>query len=252
MVKISIIGFGNVARHLADAFEQTRDTELVQVFSRSGNSETLPYSDRIISQLEDLGDADLYIISVSDAAVESVSKKLPFSGKLVVHTSGSLSMDILDGRNRRGVFYPLQTFSKNKAVAFKSIPICLESELNSDYSLLEKVASFLSQRVYGISSDQRRALHVSAVFASNFANHMYKLGSDICAEHDIPFEILKPLIAETATKIETLSPSEAQTGPAIRHDRNTIDAHLALLSDANQRHIYEIITSSIQNERKKL
>ncbi|MBD3581092.1 Rossmann-like and DUF2520 domain-containing protein [Flavobacterium selenitireducens] len=252
MIKICIIGFGNVGRHLASAFERSPLVDLVQVFSRSGNAAPFPFSDRVISKFDDLKDADLYIVAVSDAAVESVSETLPFSGKLVVHTSGSLPMEILDGRNRKGVFYPLQTFSKNKDIDFSPVPICLESEIAADYEILEKVASALSGDIYKISFEQRRALHVSAVFASNFTNHMYKLASDICAQHDMPFAILKPLIAETAKKIETLSPEEAQTGPAIRDDQNTIDAHLELLSDIHQKNLYQIITSSIQNERKKL
>jgi len=249
MIKISIIGFGNVGRHLADAFEDGVDTELVQVFSRSGNSGSLPYSDRIVTKSEELKPADLYIISVSDRAVAEVSENLPFSDRLVVHTAGSLAIDVLDGRNRRGVFYPLQTFSKDKAVNFSKVPICIEAQSSEDFQLLQTVAKTLAEQVFPIDSEQRSALHVSAVFVSNFVNHLYKVGSDICEEHQMPFDILKPLIAETADKIVTLSPRQAQTGPAIRGDRNTMDAHLSLLSDTNQKKIYELLSSSIKNER---
>jgi predicted short-subunit dehydrogenase-like oxidoreductase (DUF2520 family) len=246
MIKIAVIGFGNVARHLASAFESADGIELVQVFSRTEVAGNFPFSNKITNDLRALPEADFYVISVSDIAVEEVSKSLAFTDKLVVHTAGSLSFEVLDERNRRGVFYPLQTFSKAKAVDFSNVPICVEAENESDLKLLEAVAQSISKSVYRIDSQQRKALHVSAVFASNFANHMYAIGHDICKEHGIPFDILKPLIAETADKIRTLSPREAQTGPAIRRDQNTIDAHLALLSDQNQKNIYELLTSSIQ------
>lgn len=246
MIKIAVIGFGNVARHLASAFESAGGIELVQVFSRTEVTEKFSFSNKIANDLRALPEADVYVISVSDSAVEEVARSLPFAGKLVVHTAGSLSFDVLDSRNRRGVFYPLQTFSKAKPVDFSNIPICVEAENEADLQTLESVARSISESVYEIDSKQRKALHVSAVFVSNFTNHMYALGKDICDEHGIPFDILKPLIAETADKIGTLSPREAQTGPAIRRDQNTIAAHLALLSDRNQKNIYELLTSSIQ------
>lgn len=252
MIKISVIGFGNVGQHLASAFEKNDTVELVQVFSRSGKIADVAFSHKIVDDLNDLKPADVYVISVSDKSVAEVSRELPFSGRLVVHTAGSLGMDVLDPKNSKGVFYPLQTFSKNKSVDFLSVPLCLETENAADLELLEEIAKSVSKNVYRIDSAQRKALHVSAVFASNFANHMYAIGHDICTEHQIPFEILQPLILETANKILALSPRQAQTGPAVRHDQNTIDAHLALLSDANQKNIYQILTHSIQNEREKL
>lgn len=252
MIKISVIGFGNVGQHLAKAFDENDNTDLVQVFSRSGTSSNVSFSHKIVDDLNDLKPADVYVISVSDRSVSEVSQRLPFSGKLVVHTAGSMDMDALDSKNRKGVFYPLQTFSKSKPVDFSSVPLCLESENATDLELLEKIAKSISKSVYRIDSTQRKALHVSAVFVSNFANHMYAIGNDICEEHKIPFKILQPLILETANKILALSPREAQTGPAIRHDQNTIGAHLALLSDVNQKNIYQLLTHSIQNEREKL
>lgn len=252
MIKISVIGFGNVGQHLASAFEENENTELVQVFSRSGKIGDVTFSHKIVDDLNDLKPADVYVISVSDKSVAEVSQKLPFSGRLVVHTAGSMGMDVLDAKNRKGVFYPLQTFSKSKSIDFSLVPLCLETENESDLELLEKIAKSISKSVYRIDSTQRKALHVSAVFVSNFVNHMYAIGNDICEEHQIPFEILQPLILETANKILALPPRQAQTGPAIRHDQNTIDSHLTLLSDANQKNIYQLLTHSIQNEREKL
>lgn len=252
MVNVSIIGFGNVAQHLASAFSSSPEIQLVQVFSRTKMQPLLPIKAKIIDDFGLLEKADLYIIAVPDDAVAAVSAKLPFGGRLVAHTAGSLSMELLEGNNRRGVFYPLQTLSKEKSIDFSGIPLCLEAESYSDYTILERVAKAISGKVYPINSIQRRALHVSAVFVSNFANHLYQLGEDICRQHQVPFDILKPLISETAEKIRLLSPAQAQTGPAIRRDIHTIHMHEDFLSDSNQKNIYQLLTESIQNERKKL
>ena len=143
----------------------------------------------------------------------------------------------------------LQTFSKDKKVDFSEIPFCLEAENANDYKTLEIVAKAIGKKIYPISSEQRNTLHVAAVFVNNFTNHLYKIGNDICKENEVPFEILQSLIKETASKIETLSPEKAQTGPAIRNDKKTIKNHLNLL-DKNQQEIYKIFTKSIQNGDK--
>jgi predicted short-subunit dehydrogenase-like oxidoreductase (DUF2520 family) len=253
MIKASIIGSGNVAQHLIKAFSKSTEIELVQVFSRQKESVShLLDLDKITDDFNNLKEADLYIIAVSDDAISDVSKQIPFENRLVVHTSGSVSLNSLDNKNRKGVFYPLQTFTKNKDVDFKIIPICLESENESDFQLLEKVAQSISNKVFAISSEQRKALHVAAVFVNNFVNHLYQIGNDICNENQVPFEILKPLIQETTEKVMTLSPKDAQTGPAKRNDSETINAHLSFLADENQKNIYKILTQSIQNNVKKL
>ncbi|HLA55124.1 MAG TPA: Rossmann-like and DUF2520 domain-containing protein [Flavobacterium sp.] len=253
MIKVSIIGSGNVAQHLMKAFAKSGAVDLLQVFSRKPETiSDLISADKIIDDFNALSQADLYIIAVTDSAIAAVSQQLPFTGRLVVHTSGSLSADALDSKNRRGVFYPLQTFTKNKDVDFKMIPICLETENKSDYEVLEHVAKTISGNVFPIDSTQRKALHVAAVFVNNFTNHLYKIANDICTENNVPFDILKPLIAETADKVMVLSPKEAQTGPAKRNDTNTIDAHLAFLSNGNLQPIYKILTQSIIDDGKKL
>jgi predicted short-subunit dehydrogenase-like oxidoreductase (DUF2520 family) len=257
MIKVSIIGSGNVAQHLIVALQNSiindAEMELVQVFARQKStiSHLLDFN-KITDNWSTLAEADLYIIAVSDDAISAVSEQIPYKNKLVVHTSGGISLEAIASNNRKGVFYPLQTFSKNKAVNFKIIPICIESQNASDYQLLQKVAQTISDSVFGINSEQRKALHLAAVFVNNFTNHLYKIGNDICIENNVPFEILKPLIQETAEKITQLSPNEAQTGPAIRNDIETINAHLSFLSDENQKNIYKILTQSIQNNGKKL
>jgi len=253
MIKVVLIGSGNVAHHLIEAFAKSKIVEVTQVFSRQKESVSPLFdSNKITDDYNNLAKADLYIIAVSDDAIATVSSQLTLKNRLVVHTSGSVSLDVLDKKNRKGSFYPLQTFSKKKAVDFSQIPICLESENDSDFELLDKVAQSISNTVFKINSEQRKALHVSAVFVNNFVNHLYQMGNEICEANKVPFQILKPLILETANKVMTLSPAAAQTGPAIRNDKQTIASHLDFLLEENQKNIYTILTQSIQNNGKKL
>lgn len=248
MINVSIIGSGNVAQHLISAFKTADKINLVQVFSRERNSVAhLIDENRVISDFKALEDADLYIIAVSDDAIAEVSHRILLKNKLVAHTSGSVAIDALDDRNRKGAFYPLQTFSKNKTIDFQTVPICLESQNASDFIILEEAARAISGKVFAINSQQRKALHLAAVFVNNFSNHLYTIANDICNEHQVPFEILKPLIQETAQKVMTLSPSEAQTGPAKRNDQKTIEAHLSMLTEDIHKTIYTLLTQSIQS-----
>lgn len=253
MIRVSIIGSGNVAQHLIQAFSKTAAIELVQVFARKKESVShLIAVNKISSDFNNLIAVDLFIIVVTDDAISEVSTQLPFNNQLVAHTSGSVSIEAIDNKNRQGVFYPLQTFSKSKEIDFKTIPICIEAQNEKDIQILETVANSISNTVYEINSEQRKALHVSAVFVSNFVNHLYQIGSEICIENDLSFDILKPLIQETANKILMLSPNEAQTGPAKRKDTQTINAHLNFLTDNNQKEIYKLLTKSIIDNGKKL
>ncbi|WP_284652140.1 Rossmann-like and DUF2520 domain-containing protein [Flavobacterium terrisoli] len=253
MISVSIIGSGNVAHHLIAAFTEAPEIELIQVLTRQKSSVAhLLDANKIISDYDLLQPADLIIIAVSDDAIENVSNQIPLKNQLVAHTSGSVNMAALSDTNRKGVFYPLQTFSKSKAIDFKIIPICLEAQNVDDYKTLETVAESISEVIYPVNSEQRKALHIAAVFVSNFVNHLYQIGNQICTENQLSFDILKPLIQETANKILTLSPNEAQTGPAQRKDTQTINAHLAFLTDDNQKEIYKLLTKSIIDNGKKL
>lgn len=253
MIQVVIIGSGNVAQHLIKAFSKSSEIDLVQAFARNKESlSPLLESHKITSDFTQLKEADVYIISVADDAIKWVSEQFTFENKLVIHTSGSVAMADINSKNKKGVLYPVQSFSKNKGVNFKTIPIGIEAENESDLKTIETVAKSISDVVFEIHSEQRKALHVAAVFVNNFVNHLYTIGNDICIENKIPFEILKPLLQETAHKINTISPESAQTGPAIRKDINTINSHLAFLSQENQKNIYKILTQSIQEHGKKL
>ena len=253
MIRLSIIGSGNVAQHLIQAFSKSAEIELVQVFGRKPNDLAhLISNEKITDDLAALKLVDVTILAVTDDAIANISAELAFQNQLVVHTSGSVAMEALNDRNRKGVFYPLQTFSKLTGVDFKVIPICLEAENYNDLRLLKRVAQCISDSVHNISSEQRKALHVAAVFVSNFTNHLYHIGNEICEENQLSFDILKPLIQETANKILSLPPAKAQTGPAVRKDTRTINAHLHFLTDENQKEIYKMLTKSIIDNGKKL
>lgn len=250
MKKVTIIGSGNVAEHLIRAFSQSPEIELLQILAR--NPEKLVNEiekGKVISDYKSLLDSDLYIIAVSDLAIAEVSQQLPFSNKLVAHTSGTMPLDVLSPKNRRAVFYPLQTFSKTKKIDFKEVPLCLETDSTEDLQIINSIGSAVSDNVYFINSEQRKSLHVAAVFVSNFSNHLYAIGNEICKQNDISFDILKPLIKETAAKIFELNPKEAQTGPAIRGDENTIQSHLKFLENSDYKNIYSLLTQSIQNAK---
>lgn len=241
MIKVTLIGTGNVASHLKDVFAKT---DIVDVEMLSSRGDLLSKIDQKVNNNEE---SDIYVIAVSDDAIYSVSQQFKNVKNLVVHTSGSVAMNILPEEKRRGVFYPLQTFSKERKVDFQSIPICIEAEINEDLILLENLASVISNSVHRINSEQRKSLHLAAVFVNNFTNHLFQIGNEICKNHKVSFDILKPLITETTKKINTLSPMYAQSGPARRGDKKTIEDHLARLEKGNHKKIYKALTKSILN-----
>lgn len=250
MISVVIIGSGNVAKHLIKAFLKIENVNLKQVYTRNLEDEALLKSSvSTTSDLSLIKEADVTIIAVSDDAIANISNNL--KNTLVVHTSGSVEMKALKNQKNKGVFYLLQSFSKEKEINFSNVPICLEAENKSDLRKLEKLASLLQGNIYHLSSLQRKKIHVAAVFVNNFTNHMYTIAHNICEEHNVPFNILQPLIEETSLKIKILTPKEAQTGPAKRNDTETIKNHLNLLSKSQQE-LYLKITQSIQNHGKKL
>ncbi len=236
MLTITLIGTGTVSQHLQKAFSKTNEVQVIQVLS--GRSPSL------IKEVKK-NISDIYILTISDDAIESVAQKLKGNGLLLVHTSGSVNISAISNQ-RRGVFYPLQTFSKERKVDFSEVPICIEAEKNTDIKLLEKLAKNISKKVFRISSDQRRSLHLAAVFANNFANHLYQISQTICEANEVSFEIVKPLITETAAKVLQHDPSKMQTGPAIRNDKQTITRHLEQLQNKTHKKVYQLLTNSIQ------
>jgi len=246
MISVIVLGTGNVGTHLIQVFSEAKNVELVQVYNRKESSLNF-IKDKVATttKVNGLKEADVYIIAISDDAIPEFSSRIAGENKLIVHTSGSASIHALKNDGNKGVFYPLQTFSKKQSVDFSTIPICIETENEKDLLLLERLANSISNNVFIIDSEQRKRLHVAAVFTNNFVNYLYKIGYDICEEHNIPFETLHPLIMETAQKVATNHPKIIQTGPALRNDIKTIDAHLKLLS-GEQKEIYQLLTESIK------
>ncbi len=249
MISVTILGAGNVATHLFKAFNEVSHVFVKQWFSRRLESVS-SYKEQVeiiddLAALKD--DADIYILAVSDDAIAELSRKLPFSDRLVVHTSGSVSVYDIDKKHKRGVLYPLQTFSKQAHLDFANVPICIETIDKKSYPVLKEAVAALGSPLRRINSDQRRVLHLAAVFVNNFTNQLYRVGHEITESEGAEFDLLKPLILETANKVQEYSPYVAQTGPARRHDKKTIKKQLKSL-EGNKHHqdIYKLLTESIQ------
>ena len=251
MTTIVLLGFGNVNFHLINALNSVNEITVIQIYNRnnivlSSELNHIPFT----TDLSEIKDADLYIIAIPDDSIAEFSQSLPLKNKLVVHTSGSVSMDALSERNRKGVFYPLQTFSKNREVNFNNIPICVEATEATDLKLLMNLGISLSEKVVEVNSEERSKLHLAAVFVNNFVNHLYAIGDDILSNNNLSFDLLHPLIEETASKIKTLAPSQVQTGPARRGDQKTIEKHLHLLKEGPKSDLYQQLTKSITKKHQ--
>ena len=229
-----LIGNGNVASHLGEALEKVNH----KVIRVGGRNRIIPIPK----------DADLYVIAVTDSAILSVAEEIGDVPGLVVHTAGSVPMSILPQQNR-GVLYPLQTFTKGRPLDMNTVPLFIECD--GDMLFLRQVACKLSSNVTEMDSERRCFLHLAAVFCCNFTNHMYRISESMLAEHDIPFKVLLPLIDETANKVHSLSPSKAQTGPAVRWNEDVMAAQMNLLEREDLKQLYRIISQSIYLDKQQ-
>ena len=232
-MNVAMIGRGRVATHMGKALLKAGHG-VVSVNSRT--LEELPQ------------DADVYIIAVKDSALQDVIRQLTNLLKtkndapLIVHTAGSMPLSVFEGyAENGGVFYPMQTFSMEREVDFREIPLFIEGKDKR----IRELAESISEHVYELSSDDRRYLHLAAVFACNFTNHCYTLAAEVLEKKGLPFDVMLPLVDETARKVHELHPHEAQTGPAVRGDENVMNAQAALL-DGRNKEIYELLSKSIQ------
>lgn len=250
-MKIVLIGAGNLATHLGKALHAAGH-DMVQVFSRTMQSAEILASLLDAEPLTDMAqvrdDADVYIFSVKDSALEQLISQLCGGEKKVfLHTAGSMPMSVFRGKALHyGVLYPMQTFSKQREVDFSIIPCFIEA--NDEFALkqIEGLAGQISHRVYQLSSEDRKYLHLSAVFACNFANHCYAASQELLQQHGIPFDVMLPLIDETAAKVHGMTPKEAQTGPAVRYDENVIGKQIQLLENQPYfQKIYDCMSKSI-------
>ena len=236
-MKVVIIGKGRLASNLAPALMEAGH-EVMMVNSRT---------------LEDLPrEADVFIIAVKDDALAEVIARVAKGreDQLIAHTAGSMSLALFEGSTRHyGVFYPMQSFSKERRVDFHEIPIFLEATDSESLEILHALAETITGSVYELTTSERKYLHLAAVFACNFANHCYALAADVLEQHGLPFSVMLPLVDETARKVHQLHPSDAQTGPAVRYDQNVIDMQSQLLSDnPSMQQIYNLLSQSIHQK----
>ena len=253
-MRVVFVGAGNLATRLSLEMRKS-GMSIGQVYSHTSEhakilADELGCGWTVVPE-DIVEDADLYVFSLKDAVLQDVIARVKPNNGLWVHTAGSMPISVFEGLTARyGVVYPLQTFSKSREVDFKKIPFFLEANSSEDEKVLGEVARALSSDVRFLSSEKRKHLHLAAVFACNFTNHMYALAEKILEEQQIPGEVLLPLIDETAAKVHVMSPVRAQTGPAIRYDENVINKHMAMLKDPDMRNLYELISRSIHKEAR--
>ncbi|NPA44843.1 MAG: DUF2520 domain-containing protein [Chlorobi bacterium] len=257
--QIVIIGAGNLATNIAQVFYEKISKE-IHIHSRTeGAAKLLANKINAPSYSFDVNDipfdANLYIISISDDAISEIvnnkTLKEKINNNLVVHTAGSIQANILEKLSANfGIFYPLQTFSRFKKANFKNIPLCLEANSGFNYNRISKIAFQISEDVRKINFEQRKYIHLAAVFANNFSNNMFAIAEEILKEKDIDFDILLPLINETVAKIQKESPKKVQTGPAVRKDTKVMNKHLELLKDnTNLQNIYKFVSKNIEETK---
>ena len=251
-MEIVFVGAGRVATHLAKALN-AGGHHITAVYSRTMASAEVLASvvDAVPTNRIDAlpQKADVFILSVKDSVLKDVIFELREGREqqVFLHTAGSIPMSVFGEHQHRGVFYPMQTFSMEKKVDFSRVHIFIEGGDAEILNLARKLGETLSSHIHELSSEERRYLHLAAVFACNFANHCFSLSAEILEAHGLPFEVMLPLIKETADKVETVLPREAQTGPAVRRDENVMNAQKALLADAPQmQQIYDLMSKSIQ------
>ncbi|MEI6696770.1 MAG: DUF2520 domain-containing protein [Bacteroidota bacterium] len=248
--KIVIIGAGSLATNLALALHNN-GLQLIQIVNRTIMNATIlakRVNASFTNNLDEIEqNADLYIIAIADAGISEIIKSMNLIDKLVVHTAGTIEMEVLKSVScNYGVFYPLQTFSKTDITAFDKIPVCIEANSPENARLLIELGEKLSKNVQSITSSQRKMLHISAVFSCNFSSYMHLIAHQLLTENQLPFDLLQPLILRTAEKVQILQPEDALTGPARRNDTAVMDEHLQLLSNHIEfQAIYKLISDYI-------
>ena len=247
---VVILGAGNMASHLGWELVK-QGIKVAEVYNRTpgtGKELAVKLGANFIADIRAITNlADLYILAVADSAIAPLVELLRLNDKLVVHTSGTMEMKILSPVSENiGVFYPLQTFSPGRTTEFRGIPVCVETNTGQGKQQLEDLATRLKSIVYFIDSDNRKLLHLSAVFASNFTNFMYTVAEDLVLSNGIPFELLKPLISQTAENVSRGHVFQHQTGPAFRNDHLVMARHRELMANhPDYLEIYDIISKNI-------
>lgn len=249
---VVFLGSGNVASHLAVTLHLA-GIQVLQIYSRNPeHADTLAKktNSQAVHNISDIRqDADLYLISISDDNIRNIVNKMTIPYGIVAHTSGIVEMKVLEKFEHFGVFYPLQTFSKSRSVEIESVPLCIEGNNEKSWKALFNLAKKISHSVQYINSSERKQIHLAAVLVNNFTNHLYAKAEKLLEEKNINFDILLPLIQETAAKLNHLQPCDAQTGPARRKDLNTIKVHSEMLKNNPEIfEIYQLFSHQILNK----
>lgn len=252
--KIVILGCGNVANYFAERLMQLKHV-IVQVYHpdlKKATSFAADYHAHATANLSEINQtADLYFIAVKDSAIEVIAENISNVNGIIVHTSGTIKLEALKKHQRAAVFYPLQTFTKGIKTAHQNFPLLIESKKKKDEKYLEDLAVNMGMQVHFMNSQQRTEIHLAAVFAANFSNHCIKIAYDLMSSSNHAPEMLLPLINESVHKLNYISPAQAQTGPAIRHDDITVEKHLNMLNnDASLKLLYELLTKNIQSSNQ--
>lgn len=259
LVRVVVVGSGNVAEAFARTLAACEHVTLCQIFSRN-RERGCAIADMVgvewCGDMDSIAAADLYIIAVSDRAVMEVAASLKVPEEaIVVHTAGSVTMDaIAERKGGRGIIYPLQSFTSGRVVSLSDVPLFIESDCAATEERLAYIATLISPRVEYADSERRRVIHLAGVFVNNFVNHLYAIGGDVLGDAGLDFEVLKPLIRETAAKaLASSDPRSVQTGPAVRGDVEVTKRHLEMLADDKRKQqIYKYITESIWETSKKI
>ncbi|MFI3323509.1 MAG: DUF2520 domain-containing protein [Rikenellaceae bacterium] len=256
--RVVIVGGGNLAESVAIAIANTDGVELAQIYVRSAERATQLHAltGAATSTFEEpLAKADVYLLAVSDPAIGELSHTLHFAaGAVVAHTAGSSPIEVINSDLRRAVFYPMQTFTRARRVDFSVIPIFVEGCDAETLSEVRELAELLSSNVTEMGSEERRRLHLSAVYVCNFVNAMFIAGEELVSQSGLEFAVLKPLVEECCAKaLDAASPRDVQTGPAARGDVQTIEKHIAMLSNNEPlQSMYQQISNYIWQTLKRI
>ena len=248
-MKIILIGAGRLGKQLYRAIVLSKDLEIIQWLDRSSKKTRTSEGVPVVKEIGYFKNIDLYLLTVTDKSISTISNSLPKEA-FVVHSAGGIPLSEIT-QKRAGVFYPLQSFSNDRNIDFSKIPICVESKVKTDLIILKNLAKRIKSPVFDVNTKQREQLHLAAVLINNFTNHLFLEAAEICKNNSLPFELLKPIIKETFEKLEILSPKNAQTGPAIRRDKKTINKHLKLIESPDLKSIYKVFTLAIQKNNEK-
>lgn len=252
-MRLSFIGTGNVASHLMNAFNNAQH-EIVEIVSKNiQNAEHYAqlYNAKCIAEPNQLTDqVDFIFVCVNDSNIESIAKELVNHKACIVHTAGSVNIEVLNSdQHKSAVIYPLQTFSKNKHIEFANVPFFVECNDSNIRSNIKQLLDSIHANMHEADSKQRMSLHIAAVFACNFSNHLYSIAADILKENNLEFNVLQSLIQETVDKVQILDPNDAQTGPAKRNDLITLEKHLEFLKSNESYHsVYQLLSKQIKEK----